>query len=408
VYRNGVILLLLRRIDGASVPKHSRVELYIDPPTHHFLRDRLFDSAFAAYLGDQVLAPYSYLKKFFEARGIAVHTADFLDSGREGALKVYVSLGRWSQYRRLAGRPDVILSAFLAIESPAVEPALYRELKHAQHLFRRVYSWSDSASLEPFAGGPLRVLPMRVPQSFESVHEEIWPRSSRKFLVMMNANKVPRYQTPCRELYGERMKAVEYFARTGDIDLYGRGWDGPTIRVGQWCVPGTFGKLPMPGTLQQIHRGFVKAWQGIFPEPRLVAARRAYRGSVASKSGTLGNYKFALCFENSILKGYVTEKLFDSFFAGAIPVYWGAPDIEQHVPQDCFIDMRRFEDYGALKEYLKSLEESDIRRYKENARAFLTSPRFRPFTKQAFTEIFARIIEEDAGVTWGDPAATVA
>jgi len=226
VYRSGVILLCLRRIDGAPVPHHSRVELYIDPPTHHFLKDRLFDPTFAPQLGDQFLAPYAYLKEFFETRGVAVHTADFLGAQPDGALKVYVSLGRWSEYRKLAGRPDVILSAFLAMETPVVEPALYRELKHAQHLFRRVYSWSDSASLEPFVGGPLQCLPMRWPQSFESVHEKIWARSGRKFLVMMNANKVPRYRTPCRELYTERMKAVEYFGRTGDIDLYGRGWDG--------------------------------------------------------------------------------------------------------------------------------------------------------------------------------------
>ena len=407
MYRNGVILLLLRRSDGASVPHHSRVELYIDPPTHHFLKDRLFDSAFAPHLGDQVLAPYAHLKEFFEARGIAVHTADFLGPP-DGALKVYVSLGRWMQYRKLASRPDVILSAILAIEAPAVEPGLYRDLKHAQHVFRRVYSWSDSASLEPFVGGPLRCLPMRWPQSFEAVHEKIWARSGRKFLVMINGNKILRYPTPCRELYSERMKAVEYFGRTGDIDLYGRGWDVPTYRIGHWHVPGTFGKVTVPGTIQRMHRSLVHRWQRIFSEPLLAAARRAYRGSAVSKSETLGNYTFALCFENSILKGWVTEKLFDCFFAGTVPVYWGAPDIEECVPPDCFIDMRQFQDYGALKEHLKSLKESDIRRYKENARAFLASPGFRPFTKQAFTEIFARMVEEDAGVKLGGPAATVA
>src|SRR5579862_1673410 len=199
------------------------------------------------------------------------------------------------------------------------------------------------------------------------------------------------------------MKAVEYFERTGDIDLYGRGWDGPTARVGQWCVPGTFGKVPMPGTIQRIRRGFVKGWQRIFPEPLLAAARKTYRGTAISKPEILGNYTFALCFENSILNGWMTEKLFDCFFAGTVPVYWGAPDIEDYVSPDCFIDMRQFEDYGALKEYLKSLKESGIRQYKENARAYLASPRFRPFTKQAFTELFARIVEEDAGVRLSGP-----
>ncbi len=46
----------------------------------------------------------------------------------------------------------------------------------------------------------------------------------------------------------------------------------------------------------------------------------------------LSNYKFNLCPENSDYPGYCTEKLFESFEAGCIPIYWGCnnnpePDI---------------------------------------------------------------------------------
>jgi alpha(1,3/1,4) fucosyltransferase len=382
-----------------------RVALFFDPPSHHFLGDKLFDRAFAGNAGDQILEPYAHLKDFLNARGIPVHTADYLPSSPDGVRNIYVSAGVLTNYRRLAARSDIVLSGFFAMECPTVDPMMYRELGRAQHAFKRVFSWSDSASLEPFVGGPLRCLPLKWPQSFNAVHEHVWNRGDRGFLVMLNGNKLPRHNSPCRELYSERLRAVEYFSRTDDIDLYGNGWDTVPYRVGPWHVPGTFGTVPMPRAGQLIARQLAAWRQRIVPDPRLVAARKVYRGFASSKSDTLGRYKFSLCFENSVLKGWITEKIFDCFFAGTVPVYWGAPDIEDHVPADCFIDKRRFEDYAELRAHLKALTEKDLQAYRENARAFIGSPRFEPFTKQAFAELFRRMIEEDTGMALDASAA---
>lgn len=365
-----------------------RVALYIDPASPSFLRDRFFDSNGASHAGDHILAPYAYLWKFFNAKNIPVHTADYLPAHPDGTRNLYVSIGNPANYRKLSRRTDVVLSAFFAMECPIVEPSIYRALNRAQHYFKRIFSWSDSPSLERFVGGRLRCEPFRWPQSYESVHEEIWRRADRRFLVMINGNKLPRLYW--QELYTERMRAVEYFSRTGEIDLYGVGWDGPSIRVG---------KIPVPSTLRRLHRKLLGYWQRIRPDPLLEAARRAYRGFAHSKPEILGKYKFALCFENSILKGWVTEKIFDCFFAGTVPVYWGAPDIETYVPKECFVDRRDYAGYSELKSYLKSLTDKDVLTYKENARDYLNSPQFRPFTKDAFVELFARIVEEDARVS---------
>jgi hypothetical protein len=156
--------------------------------------------------------------------------------------------------------------------------------------------------------------------------------------------------------------------------------------------------MPMPGTAQFISRKLVSYWQKLAPEPRLIAARSVYRGFATSKSATLSKYKFALCLENSILKGWTTEKIFDCFFAGTVPVYWGAPDVTDYIPKNCFIDKREFPDYGDLRTYLRSLSERDVREYKENARAFINSPAFKPFSKHTFAQMIAGIVEEDASV----------
>ena len=88
------------------------------------------------------------------------------------------------------------------------------------------------------------------------------------------------------------------------------------------------------------------------------------------------------------MPGYITEKLFDCFFVGTIPIYLGAPDIEQYVPEDCFIDMRDFNTYEALYEHLSNLCEADIASYREAAREYLSSERYQPFTKEAFANQF--------------------
>jgi hypothetical protein len=135
------------------------------------------------------------------------------------------------------------------------------------------------------------------------------------------------------------------------------------------------------------------------PDPLLAAARRVYRGHAKSKAETLGKYTFALCFENMILKGWITEKIFDCLLTGTIPIYWGEPEIERYVPPECFIDMRLFKDYEELNNFIKSLSQEDIQQYKQNARDYLKSPQFQPFKKEAFVELFRRIVEEDTGIS---------
>ena len=52
-------------------------------------------------------------------------------------------------------------------------------------------------------------------------------------------------------------------------------------------------------------------------------------------------YKFVIAGENSRAPGYVTEKIVSAMLAGAIPVYWGAPDVARHFNPRSFVDASR-------------------------------------------------------------------
>ncbi len=54
---------------------------------------------------------------------------------------------------------------------------------------------------------------------------------------------------------------------------------------------------------------------------------------ISNKHAWLKEYKFNICFENSSNPGYLTEKLFDSFAAGCIPIYWGDTSLRCCLPE---------------------------------------------------------------------------
>lgn len=80
----------------------------------------------------------------------------------------------------------------------------------------------------------------------------------------------------------------------------------------------------------------------------------------STKLETIANYKFTLCFENSLAKDYVTEKFFDPLFAGSVPVYSGAPNVDEFAPgKHCFINIANFNTPETLAAYLQMLGRDD-------------------------------------------------
>jgi alpha(1,3/1,4) fucosyltransferase len=373
---------------------NSDLALLIDPVTHHFERDRMFDPdgerGTKRRWDAELLSRWIQMRSWFQQRGVKVHTADCYFRGEVPASKyVFISFGQANRYKKVAHRQDFVLSAFFAMESPIVEPTQYYTRLHIlQKHFKRIFTFTDIRDFAPFLRGEVRSELFHLPYMYHSIKPELWNNTDRKFLVMINHNKVPAVSW--KELYTERMRAVEFFAQTNEIDLYGLGWNEPSYQLGQMWVP---------GTLQHIRRFFQKQWQRLNPDPLLQAARRVYRGSLPSKLEMLAQYNFALCFDNVQMNGWITEKIFDCFVTGTIPIYWGAPDVTRYVPAPCFIDMRQFSGYPQLRSYLKSMSKQEIQQYRDYGREYMTSEQFRPFTPEYFTERLKRLVEEDIGIS---------
>jgi hypothetical protein len=132
-------------------------------------------------------------------------------------------------------------------------------------------------------------------------------------MVMVNANKISLVKG---NNYGLRKLCSLKFSF---LDLYGRGWE---ISFSRKIKELTIALVRNIFSLTPINFKSIIIW--LLPNP-------AALGSVAEKSEVMSKYKYALVIENQ--NTYVSEKLFDAFFSGCIPIYVG-PKIENSIIRD--------------------------------------------------------------------------
>jgi len=324
--------------------------LYLDPSSEAFYEDRLFQDS--ALNRDDCLAPFVRLRKIASSQGLSLHTADHLLHAGELTQDVdYSSLGILDNYQLLQSMPRVHLKNFFILEPPVVQPALYETLPHLTQAFEKVYVHNidgDGYSLKNVDQSKL--VKLYWPQPFDSVLMDYWQNQGRlKKIVVINGNHRPVNRR--NELYSKRIEAMAVLSRFGAIDLYGRGW-------GRWWSRSTL-------------------WYPYWRNFRTI--KKIYCGQCDSKYSVLSQYQFSLCFENMIMSGYLTEKIFDCLYAGTIPLYLGAPDIDQYIPQDAYIDCRNYESWEDLWRFVSTLSESEINDKREAGRAFIESHDFQKY-----------------------------
>ncbi len=73
----------------------------------------------------------------------------------------------------------------------------------------------------------------------------------------------------------------------------------------------------------------------------------------------LSNCKFIIAYENQSYDGYITEKPFQAYFAGAIPIYYGHPTAVTDMNKDAIIYAGDFNNEDDLVEYIKKVDNDE-------------------------------------------------
>lgn len=106
------------------------------------------------------------------------------------------------------------------------------------------------------------------------------------------------------------------------------------------------------------------------------------------KLDLISNYKFSLCYENSVIPGYHTEKLFHGKIAGNVPIYYGDKTVEEDFNTKCFINAVDMSDEQLIDE-IKRIDMDD-KIYKE----YLNEPLFsKKITLEPLSKFFEDILK---------------
>jgi hypothetical protein len=76
---------------------------------------------------------------------------------------------------------------------------------------------------------------------------------------------------------------------------------------------------------------------------------------VLDKSATARDYRFVLCFENDVYPGYVTEKPFEAWATGAIPL-WRGSDPASYLNPAAILNAVNFPDLAAFAEVVSCVD----------------------------------------------------
>lgn len=128
-----------------------------------------------------------------------------------------------------------------------------------------------------------------------------------------------------------------------------------------------------------------------------VASGGRYRnnvgGPVADKTEFLKNYRFNMAFENSGMRGYTTEKIFDAFAGEAIPIYWGDPSIAEEFNPEAFINCHDFTSFEeALQKVIEVYEDDEKYLAMVKAPIITESSRAKEYLKEDYIDSFLRNI----------------
>lgn len=299
---------------------------------------------------------FRVLRQAFLDAGIEINTPD-LNQGRQIAFDLYV------EGREFA--PDDIPKYLIALENPNINRL--NENREYCRRFAKVFAWDARLSDLP------NIRKILVPNHLVS---ESTPSFAERdiFSCIINANKAFRELLPT-DLYLERINTIRWYENNEPehFALYGMGWAKPSPAFGVW---------------PKVKRRIARLQSQLFgrkPFP-------SYRGEVLNKKEVLRRCKFSYCYENTRdLSNYITEKIFDSFLAGCVPIYWGADNVTEYIPPDCFIDRRNFTDTAAVHTFLTSVAPEQHAQYQSNIADFLQGDVAKMFSSEYFA---ATVVEQ--------------
>lgn len=294
-------------------------------------------------------SPFVLLKKKIKEHNYDLSTND-IHNINQSDLIIYMNMPKKLPTGDLVNR-----SILLLYENETIKPDNWRMDKHNH--FSKIFTWRDDLI------DNIKYFKMNHSINFSNSIDKSLSRK-QNLCTLIAGNKF--YYHPL-SLYSKRIEAIRWFETNHpkQFDLYGVGWD----------------KYRYTGHKKlKIFKPFTKLFFSKYP---------SYKGQIKDKFPVLQRYKFSICYENARdIVGYITEKILDCFSAGCVPIYWGATNVTEHIPKECFINKRDFATYEDLYQFINNMSDNQYLSYLNNIEDF-NKNKSKSFSNHFFSENIA-------------------
>ena len=166
---------------------------------------------------DNIFEPFVQLKKYLESKTHLINTHDYYSIQDKIDILIVNRFGFYLReiFNIINNNPQIRI-IYRVSEEENIEP-LHNKYFLKNTLFDAIITFRDDMVdgkyfLKYFYQSPF------------SIFQNNIAFSDKKYLTIINSYKYQKNKNPS-DLYGDRIKAIKYFASESDIDLYGVGWD---------------------------------------------------------------------------------------------------------------------------------------------------------------------------------------
>ena len=316
------------------------------PWSHHFSKNEMFNLT-SQHNFDNRLNPFVCLKDNLIDIGCSINTIDIYGGNYknlDAILFFRVDYAVLYQAFKSGFKGKMI---YFAWEPPVVSKEHSAEqLIEFLNIFDCVMTWNDDLVDDD------TFYKINFPQWFEVDSEKYQTIdfSNKKLLTNISMDKSSTHKD---ELYSARKIVIDFFEKnfSEDFDFYGMRWDKETFKN--------------------------------------------YKGMCNDKLEVYSQYKYTICFENmKSSNGYITEKLFDCFKAGIVPIYMGAPNVSSYIPENCIIKYDCFNSVSEMYHYISQINETEYEEIRSNISNFLASEKIEVFEEHFLRNQLFKVINK--------------
>jgi len=307
-----------------------------------------FNKIFEEKVRDKCTYHWVKLKEALHESNYNLSTIDAYSSSDKIDFYIFVGFSKKHLKFYIKNRLKPCDCVLIIREPKIIQPLPWKYLRILKHGFSKILTWDLSFVKSNKNAVFLPIFFFSTDQILNQTNEK------NKFATLIVGKKSSSEKS---ELYSFRKKIINYYYKNNlipELDLYGFGWGNKGEDIDVLSL---------------------------------------YKGTVPNKNEILQNYYFSYCIENSTQPYYLSEKIFDSFLAGTIPIYKGDPLIHEQIPSNSFVNIDDFKTISDLHNYLKRLTKSELECYINNGKNFLLSREAQVFLYNYFINTIKSVIK---------------